>query len=61
MHLNHAVAGAAGNLGVAEPVDPQDGAVVSLQLLHTAVVGQGPDLDGGVRASRGQQSVGMVK
>jgi hypothetical protein len=56
MYLDESIAGTAGNLALADPEKPQDRAVMSFQLLHTAVVCQGPDLDGGIRTSCRQQS-----
>jgi hypothetical protein len=55
-YLDETIAGTAGNLALADPEQPQDWAVVPFQLFHTAVVCQGPDLDGGIRTSGRQQS-----
>ncbi len=54
-HLNKSVTGAAEYLRIADPVELEDRAVVALQLLHTAVIRQRPDLDDSVRTPCGQQ------
>ncbi len=59
-YLDESIAGTAGNLALADPEESQDWTVMTFQLFHTAVVCQGPDLDGGIRTSCRQQSENNV-